>query len=133
MDQYTNKAESKLTFVAWTLIGVAAGLLDRLLMPVQRDGGNLAAICIGVFSACIGGVLATFFLGGSVIDLNSHSVGWALNAALYTLFAYRCLAMKRTNHPSWKPESEVQHAPRPGLGVPPSLAQVQVVTHEASE
>jgi uncharacterized membrane protein YeaQ/YmgE (transglycosylase-associated protein family) len=122
-----------MTFVIWMLIGVATGLMVRLLMPVQRDGGNLAAILVGVISACIGGVLAAFFLGGRVIDINSHSVGWALNAALYTLFAYRCLAMKRTNHPSWKPEGEVQHAPRPRVEVPPLLAQVQVVTHEASE
>jgi uncharacterized membrane protein YeaQ/YmgE (transglycosylase-associated protein family) len=121
-----------MTIVAWVLIGIATGLLARLLMPVQRDGGNLIAVCVGVSSACVGGTIVATFLGGSVIYLNSLSVAWALNAALYTLFAYRCLAMRGSNHPSWKPESEIQHTPTPGIEVPASLAQVQVVTHEAS-
>jgi uncharacterized membrane protein YeaQ/YmgE (transglycosylase-associated protein family) len=83
-----------MTIVAWIVIGVATGLLARLVMPVHRDGGTLIAVCVGVTSACVGGTIAATFLGGSVIYLNSLSVGWALNAALYTLFAYRCLAMR---------------------------------------
>jgi uncharacterized membrane protein YeaQ/YmgE (transglycosylase-associated protein family) len=121
-----------MTIVAWILIGVATGFLARLLMPVQRDGGNLIAVCVGVSSACVGGTIAATFLGGSVIYLNSLSIGWALSAALYTLFVYRCLAMRGSNYRSWKPEGEIQHTPRTGVEVPPSPAQVQVATHEAS-
>jgi uncharacterized membrane protein YeaQ/YmgE (transglycosylase-associated protein family) len=83
-----------MTILAWILIGVATGLLARVVMPVHRDGGNLVAVCVGVCSACVGGALVAIFLGGGVVYLNSFSVAWALVAALYTLFAYRCFATR---------------------------------------
>jgi uncharacterized membrane protein YeaQ/YmgE (transglycosylase-associated protein family) len=83
-----------LTIVAWVLMGAVYGLLARVVMPVPRDGGNLAPVIAGVSSACVGGGLAVFFLGGGLFDFNPYSVAWAANAALYTLFAYRCFAMR---------------------------------------
>jgi uncharacterized membrane protein YeaQ/YmgE (transglycosylase-associated protein family) len=82
------------TIVAWILVGVAYGLLARVVMPVPGDGGNVAPVIVGVSSACVGGGLTVFFLGGGFIYFNTYSVAWAANAALYTLFAFRCFAMR---------------------------------------
>jgi hypothetical protein len=63
-------------------------------MPVPQAGGNVTPVIAGVSSACIGGGLAICFAGGGWIYFNPYSVAWAANAALYTLFAYRCFAMR---------------------------------------
>jgi uncharacterized membrane protein YeaQ/YmgE (transglycosylase-associated protein family) len=82
------------TIAVWIVIGAVVGLLSRIVMPVLGDRGNLMAVIVGVCSACIGGAAATTFLGGDLIFLNAMSITWSLVAALYTLFAYRCLALR---------------------------------------
>jgi hypothetical protein len=63
-------------------------------MPVPRDRGNADSVLVGLCSACLGGGVAAVFLGGGLIEVNLVSVAWAGIAALYMLFAYRCLAMR---------------------------------------
>jgi uncharacterized membrane protein YeaQ/YmgE (transglycosylase-associated protein family) len=75
-------------------MGAVTGLLSRIAMPVPRDRGNLPAVIVGVCSASIGGGLATIVLGGDIFFLNAMSIAWSAIAALYILFAYRCLVMR---------------------------------------
>jgi uncharacterized membrane protein YeaQ/YmgE (transglycosylase-associated protein family) len=82
------------TIVAWVLLGAVYGLLARVVMPVPRDGGNAVPVIAGMSSACVGGALAVLFLGGGLFYFNPYSIAWAANAALYTLFALRCFAIR---------------------------------------
>jgi uncharacterized membrane protein YeaQ/YmgE (transglycosylase-associated protein family) len=82
------------TIAAWIIVGLIVGVLARVVMPVPRDGGNLTAAIVGVCSACVGGGLAAMFFDGGLIQFNPYSVGWAAAAAMYSVFAYRCLAVR---------------------------------------
>jgi len=84
------------TIVAWILTGIFAALLARLVMPIPSDEVGLASAIVGVSTACIGGALAAAFFGGGLIYFNALSVGWATNAALCALFAFRCFSMRGT-------------------------------------
>jgi hypothetical protein len=63
-------------------------------MPLPRDGGNALAVGVGVAAAVIAGTLAVILSSREIIDANSSSIGWAAIGALYTLFAFRCLATR---------------------------------------
>ena len=82
-----------MTIIVWILIGIVAAFLIRLLMPIPRDRGNVPMIIIGITAACAGGALSAFYFGGGITYFNPVSIGWAANAALYVLFASRCLSM----------------------------------------
>lgn len=91
---FPDKAELLLTLLMWVLAGSATGLFMKRLMPVPNDGGVVLAAGIGVVCASIGGGLAVAYLGGGITGMNWHSVAWAINGALYSLFIFRCFAMR---------------------------------------
>jgi uncharacterized membrane protein YeaQ/YmgE (transglycosylase-associated protein family) len=82
------------TIVIWIIVGALSGLLSRVVMPVPSDRGNATAIGVGVLAAVVGGTFGAILSNGGVIVLNSLSIGAAAIGALYTLFGYRCLAMR---------------------------------------
>jgi len=84
-----------MTIALWVLIGVIAGLLSRVAMPLAADHGNRVAATVGVCSAIAGGTLAITWTHAQLGEIDPVSVGVALVSALYILFAYRCLALRQ--------------------------------------
>lgn len=83
-----------MTIVVWILIGAFAGVLSRIAMPIRNDAGNKTAILIGIGGALCGGLAAIFFTKGSLTTFDPYCAAWGAVGALYTLFAYRCLATR---------------------------------------
>jgi hypothetical protein len=65
-------------------------------MPVARDHENAVAAGVGSVGAVVAGTAAAIVTNTGVLNLNPISIGWATNGALYTLFGYRCLVMRRS-------------------------------------
>lgn len=83
-----------MTFAIWIIVGALAGLLSRIVMPVSNDRGNAPAIAVGVGGAIIAGAAAAIFMSSGVIAFNPLLIACGTIGALYTLFGYRCLAVR---------------------------------------
>jgi uncharacterized membrane protein YeaQ/YmgE (transglycosylase-associated protein family) len=83
------------TIAISVILGALSGLVSRKAMPVANDGGNTLAAAVGVGGAIVGGALAASLTNSGIIGLNPLTIGWAMSGALCTLFAYRCLAMRK--------------------------------------
>jgi uncharacterized membrane protein YeaQ/YmgE (transglycosylase-associated protein family) len=87
----------------WIVVGVATGSLARALMPGPPAGGMRVAILVGVLGAFLGGSAGTVLTNEST-HFNFVALGWAVNGSLYSLFAYRCIAMRTPrSHQNWRP------------------------------
>jgi uncharacterized membrane protein YeaQ/YmgE (transglycosylase-associated protein family) len=83
-----------MTVVIWIIIGALAGLLSRVVMQVPNDRGNAVAVAVGIVGAFVAGAIAAVYMGSAVIAINPLLIACGTNGALYTLFGYRCLAMR---------------------------------------
>jgi uncharacterized membrane protein YeaQ/YmgE (transglycosylase-associated protein family) len=82
------------TFAIWIIIGALSGLLSRIVMPVANDRGNAAAIAVGTVGAIIAGAAAAIFMSSGIIALDPLLIAYGIIGALYSLFGYRCLAVR---------------------------------------
>lgn len=74
--------------VAWLLIGVAAAVTARLLLPGRPPLGWATAVAVGLGGALAGGGLATLLGFGGLVGLDLRGVGLAaLGAAIAVLLA----------------------------------------------
>ena len=80
--------------VSWIVVGLIAGSLARVAMPGPAVGGMQVAMLIGLLGALTGGFLGTNFLVRTSAPIDIMSLMMALNGAIYSLFLYRCLAMR---------------------------------------
>lgn len=83
-------------FLSWTLLGLLAGGLAKLIMPGKDPGGCLVTIAIGVAGAYLGG-----FIGGLLFDTDPIA-GFSLSSLLVAtlgsillLLAYRLVVRRR--------------------------------------
>jgi uncharacterized membrane protein YeaQ/YmgE (transglycosylase-associated protein family) len=80
--------------VSWIVVGTVAGCLAGFAMPGPAAGGIRVAVLIGVVSAMTGGLVATAFRLPMTETFDMMPLGIAANGALYSLFIYRCAAMR---------------------------------------
>lgn len=80
-------------FVA-TAIGAIAAVIMGLMMPVKQDGGLKRRVIVGIVAAILGSVAASVWAGGNFLTLDARSSLIALIAAIYTLFAHQCIAVR---------------------------------------
>jgi uncharacterized membrane protein YeaQ/YmgE (transglycosylase-associated protein family) len=89
--------------LSWIIVGVVTGSFARAIMPGPPAGGMYVAILIGVLGAFLGGSAGSLLTNEST-QFNFLALGWALNGSLYSLFAYRCIAMRTPrSHQTWRP------------------------------
>jgi uncharacterized membrane protein YeaQ/YmgE (transglycosylase-associated protein family) len=79
------------TIVVWTLLGAAAGLFARFLIP-GRDGLRVpATIALGLAGAVGGGLLSNVLWGATLLDLGAAAIAGASVGAVSMLLASRSL------------------------------------------
>jgi uncharacterized membrane protein YeaQ/YmgE (transglycosylase-associated protein family) len=83
------------TIASWLILGVALGLLAPIAMPVPVSRGRTLAVIVGIISSLIGGGLGAYFANAPLVGFSALSAGAAAISALYVLFAYQCLEMRR--------------------------------------
>ncbi|RKS85149.1 putative membrane protein YeaQ/YmgE (transglycosylase-associated protein family) [Orbus hercynius] len=75
--------------LSWIVLGLIAGWIARVLMPVT--GGIIKTMVLGVVGAVVGGYLSTMLGFGSVTGFNLVSVIIAVLGAILVIFIYRLI------------------------------------------
>jgi uncharacterized membrane protein YeaQ/YmgE (transglycosylase-associated protein family) len=86
--------EVEMGILLWVIVGFAAGLVARQVMPGPSAGGMLVAIPLGIGGAVLGGLLGNWLIGGGFNQFELRSLLLAISGALLTLLAYRSFALR---------------------------------------
>jgi uncharacterized membrane protein YeaQ/YmgE (transglycosylase-associated protein family) len=82
--------ESKMSILAWIVLGLIAGFIGSKI--VNKSGeGFILDIVLGVVGAVVGGWLFSFFGAGGVTGLNLYSLFVAVIGAIVVLVAYHAI------------------------------------------
>ena len=75
------------------LIGLAVGIVAKLLMPGRDPGGWIVTILLGIAGSFVGGFLASTLMGR-----DQQAAGWigSIIGAIVLLFIYRLIVGRRT-------------------------------------
>ena len=82
-----------MSWIIWIVLGLAAGIIAKLLMPGKDPGGFIITIILGIVGALIGGFISTRLGFGDVTGFNLPSIIIAVLGSLVLLLIYR--AVKR--------------------------------------
>lgn len=89
-----------MAFVWWMLIGLAAGLLARLLVPGPQPMGLLYTMILGMVGSVIGGFLASSVFGYPPDDTRIHADGLFIATGGAMLLLVIAMNLNRTTrHP----------------------------------
>lgn len=76
-------------FHTWAMLGLVTGLLAKFFMPVDRHGGLLITICLGVGGAVAGGFVGILAFGlGDQPRLDLRVPLTAVGGAILVLVGY---------------------------------------------
>jgi uncharacterized membrane protein YeaQ/YmgE (transglycosylase-associated protein family) len=82
--------------LAWIVLGLAAGVLAKFIMPGRQGGGIILTIVLGIVGALVGGFLGTHVLGfGDISGFDLRSIAIAVGGALLVLLLYGFIARNR--------------------------------------
>jgi uncharacterized membrane protein YeaQ/YmgE (transglycosylase-associated protein family) len=76
--------------IVWSLFGLVAGAIARLLIPGRQPIGILLTIVLGIVGSLVGGFIAYLFTGGEPLQAS----GWIMSilGAVIVLGIYVALA-----------------------------------------
>ena len=77
--------------LTWIVLGLAAGLVAKFILPGKDPGGLILTTLIGVVGAVIGGYIGTRMGWGEVTGLDSRSILLSIGGALVLLLGLRAL------------------------------------------
>lgn len=83
-------------FLAWTIFGLIAGALGKLVMPGDDPGGCIVTILLGIAGAWMGGFIGTFLGFGKVDGFNIGSFLIAIAGTVVLLALYRVFLAKKS-------------------------------------
>lgn len=78
----------------WIVLGLAAGLLARYVMPGPDPWGILGTIVLGIAGAVLGGWVSSLVGAGTITGFDIRSFCMAVLGSLGLLMAYRTFAMR---------------------------------------
>ncbi|MFI7417921.1 GlsB/YeaQ/YmgE family stress response membrane protein [Nonomuraea sp. NPDC049684] len=88
--------------IAWTILGLVAGLLARVLVPGKDQQGLIITLVLGIAGALLGGFVATqvFHVSGIQGFFNLSTWVCAVVGAAVLLLAYNLVTGRRTGRGS---------------------------------
>ena len=82
-----------MSIIAWILVGLIAGTIAKMLMPVNDPGGIVMTILLGIAGAIVGGFIAVALsISNGVDDFDIGTVVLAVLGSMLLLFGYRMVA-----------------------------------------
>jgi uncharacterized membrane protein YeaQ/YmgE (transglycosylase-associated protein family) len=86
--------------IAWTILGLIAGLLANLLIPGKRQQGLLITCVIGIIGALLGGWVASKVFHVHSLNGFFHLSTWitAIIGAAILLLIYQLVTSRQTTH-----------------------------------
>jgi len=88
-----------MSWIAWIVLGLIAGIIAKLLMPGRDPGGFIITAIIGIVGALIGGFISTRLGFGDVTGLNIASILIAVVGSIVLLIVYRLFVRNRAGSP----------------------------------
>jgi len=88
-----------MSWLAWIVLGLIAGIIAKLLMPGRDPGGFIITAVIGIVGALIGGFISTRLGFGDVTGLNIPSIAIAIVGSIVLLIIYRLVTRNRAGAP----------------------------------
>ena len=88
-----------MSWIAWIVLGLIAGIIAKLLMPGRDPGGFIITAIIGIVGALIGGFISTRLGFGDVTGLNIPSLVIAILGSIVLLIIYRLVTRNRAGAP----------------------------------
>ena len=86
---------SILTFI---IVGIIAGFIARALMPGNQSMGFVATALLGMAGSFVGGLIASLFSGGKLLDLHTTGIIGSVLGALVVLFIAVTIGRRRHHH-----------------------------------
>ena len=83
------------SILIWSVLGLVAGLLAKLIMPGRQGGGIFLTIILGIVGSFVGGWAGQFFGIGQVGVISLAGIATAVVGALIVLFIWGLLSKKR--------------------------------------
>lgn len=81
--------------LAWIALGLAAGVVAKLIMPGRQRGGCIVTTVLGIAGALVGGFIGRSLGYGGVEELSWSSLGWAVLGAFLLLLVFGLLSRGR--------------------------------------
>jgi len=86
-----------MTFLAWIIVGLLAGILANIVYPGPSKGGWFGAMLLGIVGAVVGGWIAALVTGQDLVTgFNVTTMVVAVIGALILLFGYNAIARPRS-------------------------------------
>ena len=85
--------------IAWIVLGLIAGAIDKAIMPGNDPGGIIVTILIGIVGAFLGGFLGNLLTGSGLNGFSLWSVLLAIVGSLILLWIYRATTRSRSTTP----------------------------------
>ena len=80
--------------VVWALLGLAAGVIAKIILPGKDKGGLLTTTLVGIAGSLLGGFLGHHFgLATDSGQLNAVSLATAVGGAVLLLILFRLLRL----------------------------------------
>jgi uncharacterized membrane protein YeaQ/YmgE (transglycosylase-associated protein family) len=83
-----------MSFIAWLVVGLVAGLIGSLIVN-RRGEGMIMDIVLGVIGAFVGGYLFQMFGHSGVTGINFYSIMVAVVGAVVVLVVYHMIRRPR--------------------------------------
>lgn len=85
-----------MSFIAFLILGIIAGVIAKLILPGRQGGGWLITIILGIVGAMLGGWIAGLF-GADVYNDFFSIPAWiaAIGGAIIVLLIYGAIAGRR--------------------------------------
>lgn len=77
-----------MSIISWILFGLVVGAIARLLYPGRQDLGLLKTMLLGIAGSFVGGAIAYFLVGGSLMQASGW-IGSIVGAVLVLAIATR--------------------------------------------
>lgn len=83
-------------FLAFLLLGLAAGAIAKLILPGKQGGGWLITLLLGVVGALLGGFLGSVLFGANLQDFFSIQT-WllAIGGSIIVLLIYGLIVNRK--------------------------------------
>jgi uncharacterized membrane protein YeaQ/YmgE (transglycosylase-associated protein family) len=83
-------------FLAFLILGLAAGAIAKLILPGKQGGGWLITLLLGVVGALLGGFLGSVLFGASLQDFFSIQT-WllAIGGSIIVLLIYGLIVNRK--------------------------------------
>lgn len=78
----------------WTVLGLVAGILAKLIFPGKQGGGLIKTILLGIAGSFVGGWVGSLFNIGTVGVFSLAGIATAVAGALLIIFLWGLITKK---------------------------------------